>query len=59
MQARPGLRPLLLLSAAVLTGCGSAHQGADARVVNVYNWADYIGKDTLAKFESATGIRVV
>ena len=59
MHARSGLRPLLLLSAAVLSGCGSAHQGADAKVVNIYNWADYIGKDTLSKFESATGIRVV
>src|SRR5579863_4238449 len=59
MHARPALRPLLLLSAAVVTGCGSAHQGADAKVVNIYNWADYIGKDTLSKFESASGIRVV
>jgi putrescine transport system substrate-binding protein len=59
MHARPGLPSLLLLAAAVLTGCGSGHQGAEARVVNIYNWSDYIGKDTLAKFESATGIKVV
>ena len=28
-------------------------------MLHVYNWADYIGKDTLADFESATGIKVV
>ena len=59
MQARPGLQALALLATAVLAACGSGHPGAEARVVNIYNWSDYIGKDTLAKFESATGIRVV
>ena len=29
------------------------------KVVNIYNWADYIGKDTLAQFEQETGIQVV
>lgn len=47
------------LGASLLVGCDSGHQGEQARVVNIYNWADYIGKDTLAKFESATGIKVV
>src|SRR6202050_2668488 len=59
MHARAGLPWLLLLVATVLSGCGSGHQAAEARVVNIYNWSDYIGKDTLAKFESATGIKVV
>ena len=27
--------------------------------LHIYNWADYIGKDTMAKFESATGIKVI
>lgn len=27
-------------------------------VVNVYNWADYIAPDTIAKFEAETGIKV-
>jgi putrescine transport system substrate-binding protein len=27
--------------------------------LNIYNWADYIGKHTIAKFEQATGIKVV
>jgi putrescine transport system substrate-binding protein len=30
----------------------------EEKVLNVYNWADYIGPDTLADFESEYGIRV-
>jgi putrescine transport system substrate-binding protein len=58
---------LLILAAVAVGGCsshgqaGAATRGkaAEEKVLNVYNWADYIGKDTLAKFERATGIRVV
>jgi putrescine transport system substrate-binding protein len=59
------LRPSALLLAAValgaslLGGCNPGHKGEEAKVVNIYNWADYIGKDTLARFEGATGIKVV
>ena len=28
------------------------------RCVNVYNWAEYIGEDTLKNFEKETGIKV-
>ncbi len=31
---------------------------ADDAVVNVYNWADYIGETTIEDFEKATGIKV-
>jgi putrescine transport system substrate-binding protein len=31
---------------------------AQSAVVNVYNWADYIGETTLEDFEKATGIAV-
>lgn len=31
---------------------------AEGAVVNVYNWSDYIGPDTLAQFEKETGIKV-
>jgi putrescine transport system substrate-binding protein len=45
------------------TACGNAPglQPSDAgeQVVHVYNWADYIGRRTIAEFEAATGIRVV
>ncbi len=32
---------------------------AEDKVVNVYNWADYIGETTLEDFTKATGIKVV
>lgn len=32
---------------------------AQSTSLNVYNWADYIGENTIAEFESATGISVV
>ena len=28
-------------------------------MLHIYNWADYIGKDTIAEFEARTGIKVV
>jgi putrescine transport system substrate-binding protein len=40
-----------------LQGCGKS--GPPERVVNIYNWADYIGKDTIVQFERQTGIKVV
>jgi putrescine transport system substrate-binding protein len=50
-------RPLALAS---LAACGSGAASTSAqRVLYVYNWADYIGKDTLAGFERETGIQVV
>lgn len=57
---------LLLLPAAVLAGaagCGGSRAagaaGGEENVLHVYNWADYIGKDTIEEFERQTGIRVV
>ncbi len=59
------LRTLSLgLAAAVLTACGggstdSAGDGnAASKVVNVYNYSDYIAEDTIPNFEAATGIKV-
>ena len=31
----------------------------EPKVLYIYNWADYIGRDTIAEFERATGIKVV
>ncbi|HUI61150.1 MAG TPA: hypothetical protein VLX90_13055, partial [Steroidobacteraceae bacterium] len=59
MKSRP--RPIAIVSAlaaAALCACGS-DKHADDQVVHIYNWADYIGKDTLQQFERETGIRVV
>lgn len=30
----------------------------DEKVLNMYNWSDYIGEDTIANFEKETGIKV-
>ncbi len=46
----------IILAAAVLLAAGAAR--AEEPVLNVYNWSDYIGKDTVAKFEKETGIKV-
>lgn len=46
---------VLALTAALACGCG----GSAKNEVRIYNWADYIGKDTIAQFEAATGVRVI
>lgn len=65
------LRLSLIASALLLAACGrtgeQAPAAADAapapaaeeKVVNVYNWSDYIAEDTIANFEKETGIKVV
>ena len=48
-----------LLGALALAGCGRrAPAGGEQPVLHVYNWADYIGRDTIAEFERTSGIRV-
>jgi putrescine transport system substrate-binding protein len=49
---------LALLTVGALCACSPGPRGGD-NVVNIYNWADYIGKDTLAQFERQTAIKVV
>ncbi|HVN45138.1 MAG TPA: extracellular solute-binding protein [Steroidobacteraceae bacterium] len=53
---------LAALLAGLLGACGSGSgnvPGAPERELRIYNWADYIGKDTIANFEARTGIRVI
>ena len=53
--------PAILLTAATALGAcsGASDTSSGTRnVVNVYNWADYIGADTLEEFEAETGIKV-
>jgi putrescine transport system substrate-binding protein len=57
---RLGAVPLLLAVCAACSG-PSAHGGAataDEKVVNVYNWSDYIQPSVIADFEKQYGIRV-
>ena len=54
------------LAAAVLAACGGKQDAASAgtaaageeKVLNVYNYSDYIAEDTIPNFEKQTGIRV-
>jgi putrescine transport system substrate-binding protein len=64
---RPPWRPgalLLVCVLASLVACGQRGGGGgaasgEARELHIYNWADYIGKDTVAEFEARSGIKVV
>ena len=51
--------------AILLVACSGGREDQDgpsvdteAKVLNVYNWADYIGESTIADFEAKTGIKV-
>ena len=45
--------------AATLGLCGAAlAQNAEPKVLNIYNWSDYIAEDTIKNFEKETGIKV-
>ena len=52
----------LLLAAALPLGFGAALPAgaadAEPKVLNIYNWSDYIADDTIKNFEKETGIKV-
>ena len=57
------LRLAPLACVLLLAACGGGQNspdagGAEEKVLNVYNWSDYVAPDTIANFEAATGIRV-
>lgn len=61
------LRLAPLACALILAACGGSQPepggtgaagGPEEKVLNVYNWSDYVAEDTIADFEEATGIRV-
>jgi putrescine transport system substrate-binding protein len=51
---RFGLGPVLALALV----CSSALAQEEAKVLNIYNWSDYIAEDTIRNFERETGIKV-
>jgi putrescine transport system substrate-binding protein len=54
---RPAL--VALSVAALLTACGGkSEDAAESKVLNVYNWSDYIDESVIADFEKETGIDV-
>ena len=48
-----------LFSAAVMLAASTVFAAAQERVVNVYNWSDYIDESILEDFTKETGIKVV
>jgi putrescine transport system substrate-binding protein len=44
--------------AAALVFAGTAARAQEEKVLNIYNWSDYIGEEILANFEKETGIKV-
>ena len=57
---KPRLHVAILLavaSAAMLAGA-AARAGDEDKVLNIYNWSDYIADDTVKNFEKETGIHV-
>ena len=53
------MRKLLLLSTAMMSLALVGGAGAQERVVNVYNWSDYIDASIIEDFTKETGIKVV
>jgi len=51
------LRSIGVLSALSLLS-GALMAQAEEKVLNIYNWSDYIAEDTIANFEKETGIKV-
>ena len=53
------LAAMLGLSVVSLALSGpAAAQAPEEKVLNVYNWSDYISDDTIKNFEKETGIKV-
>jgi putrescine transport system substrate-binding protein len=52
-------KPLLLASLGLALGCAQAHAEDEAKILRLYNWADYFAEDTLTNFTEETGIRVI
>jgi putrescine transport system substrate-binding protein len=44
--------------AGMLAGVASPAVAQEEKILNIYNWSDYIGDDTIANFEKETGIKV-
>ena len=46
------------LAATLALACSSVLAQEEEKVLNVYNWSDYIAEDTIKNFEKETGIKV-
>ncbi len=51
-------RAFALACLGIVVGAAGPTLAADPKVLNVYNWSDYIADDTIKNFEKETGIKV-
>jgi len=59
MPMKPVLSALgMILSASALLWSAPASAQEEEKVLNIYNWSDYIADDTIKNFEKETGIKV-
>jgi putrescine transport system substrate-binding protein len=49
----------MLLMLALVSGCGVKSASAEEKRLFIYNWTDFIGRNTIAEFEKETGIKVI
>ena len=58
--AAAGVSRLLRLAALAVVALAATAptRAADPKVLNIYNWSDYIADDTIKNFEKETGIKV-
>ncbi|MEY4906999.1 MAG: hypothetical protein RL260_717 [Pseudomonadota bacterium] len=57
LSSRPA-KALNVLVAAVAVLCSAGVRAEEEKVLNIYNWSDYIAEDTVKNFEKETGIKV-
>jgi putrescine transport system substrate-binding protein len=51
--------PAMVMAIAVAAAGGVGPASAEEKRLFIYNWTDFIGRDTIAEFEKETGIKVV
>jgi putrescine transport system substrate-binding protein len=51
--------PAMTMAIAVAAGWGVESASAEEKRLFIYNWTDFIGRDTVAEFEKETGIKVI
>ena len=56
VNAKTAIFKLVLAGAALVTT--TTLFAAEPKVLNIYNWSDYIADDTIKNFEKETGIKV-
>jgi len=58
MSFLPRLLACALAAGLAFSAASASAQNTEPKVLNIYNWAEYIAEDTLKNFEKETGIKV-